>query len=403
MKKAIVVSIDGLGTNMVGAYGNSLCPTPNMNSLAARSIVLDQFWADSTNSLEVLTSLWSGTHNLNRHYTDYSDWAQWIGQALLVTDDKRVLESPSANLFERVLLVEHQDLMEETEFEELLEAAMGAWVAETNMFPMLWIHSRGLRGAWDAPYDYRRIMCDEEDPEPPTDVKPITFSVNKTTDPDDVFGVACAIVGQIVVIDQALGELLGTLKELNFAKDTLVGLIGVSGYPLGEHGMVGGESGHLYAEALHSPCLFRLGDDLPVGVRFPTIMQPNEIGDWIVKWLVSESNEESKKSIQISLFDESIDTPDRIGAAIATGDSEHFVVTPAWSCRITEGTSTTPNQTELFAKPDDRWEQNEVSVRATAVVEKMLALREKLLTAYSSDEDTRPVNWLDEDLIKPVR
>jgi hypothetical protein len=132
-------------------------------------------------------------------------------------------------------------------------------------------------------------------------------------------------------------------------------------------------------------------------------MQPNEIGDWIVKWLVSESNEESKKSIPISLFDESIDTPDRIGAAIATGDSEHFVVTPAWSCRITEGTSTTPNQTELFAKPDDRWEQNEVSVRATAVVEKMLALREKLLTAYSSDEDTRPVNWLDEDLIKPVR
>lgn len=403
MKKAILVSIDGLGTNMVGAYGNSLCPTPNMNSLAARSIVLDQFWADSTNSLEVLTSLWSGAHKLNRNYTDYSEWTQWIGQALLVTDDKRVLESPSANLFERVLLVEHQDLGEETEFEELLEAAMGAWVAESNMFSMLWIHSRGLRGAWDAPYDYRRIMCDEEDPEPPTDVTPITFSVNKSTDPDDVFGVACAIVGQVVVIDQALGELLGTLKELNLNKDTLVGLIGVSGYPLGEHGMVGGEAGHLYAEALHSPCLFRLGDDLHVGIRLPTIMQPNEIGEWIVKWLNSESNEESEESILMSLCDESIDTPNRIGAAIATGDREYFVVSPAWSCRITEGTSTTSDQTELYAKPDDRWEQNEVSIRATAVVEKMQALRDKLLAAHTSDEEIGPVNWLDEELVKPTR
>ncbi|XZE20957.1 hypothetical protein SH449x_000849 [Pirellulaceae bacterium SH449] len=403
MKKAILVSIDGLGTNMVGTYGNSLCPTPNMNALAARSIVLDQCWADSSNSLEVLTSLWSGTHKLNRESADYSEWIQWVGQGLLVTDDKRVLESPSANLFERVLLVDHQDLEDETEFEELLEAAMGAWVAESNMFSMLWIHSRGLRGVWDAPYDYRRIMCDEDDPEPPTDVTPITFSVNKSTDPDDVFGVACAIVGQVVVIDQALGELLGTLKELNLTKDTLFGLIGVSGYPLGEHGMVGGEAGRLYAEALQSPCIFRLGDSLPVGIRFPTIMQPNEIGDWIVKWLNSDPSEESEELIFASLCDESIDTMDRIGAAIAIAANECYVISPAWSCRITEGTANTQGGAELFAKPDDRWEQNEVSIRATAVVEKMHALRDKLVQAHTSGEEPGPVNWLDEELIKPTR
>jgi hypothetical protein len=403
MKKAIILSIDGLGTNLVGAYGNSLCPTPNMNTLASKSICLDQFWADASDPISVLASLWSGTHCLNRDYDYFSDWTQWIRQAVLVTDDKRLVESAAANLFERVLFVEHQNIEEGTEFEELLEAALGAWVAESQMFSMLWIHSRGLRGTWDAPYSYRKIMCDEEDPEPPQDVDPISFPVNSSTDPDEIFGVSCALVGQVVVMDQAIGELLGTIRELNQENDTLVGLIGVSGYPLGEHGMVGGESGALHAESLHCPCLFRFGEEMPVGIRLPTIMQPHEIGEWVVTWLNVETAEQDDVRPLDALYDESIDTPNRIGAAIAVAENEWFVASPAWSCRITNAADGAQPKVELYAKPDDRWEQNEISVRATAVVEKMQALRDKLLVAHTSPNNSEPVNWLDDDLIKPSR
>lgn len=403
MKKAIILSIDGLGTNLVGAYGNSLCPTPNMNTLAAKSICLDQFWADSSDPLTVLASLWTGTHALNRDFDCFSDWTQWIRQGVLVTDDKRLVESAAANVFERVIFVDHDSLDEGTEFEELVEAALGAWVAESQMFSLLWIHSRGLRGAWDAPYNYRKIMCDDEDPEPPEDIAPISFSVDKSTDPDDIFGVSCAVVGQVVVIDQAIGELLGTIRELKQDKETLVGLVGVSGYPLGEHGMVGGESGALYAETLHCPCMFRLGEELPVGLRLPTIMQPHEIGDWVVSWLNIEIADQGESTMLDHLCDESIDTPSRIGAAIAIADNEWFVASPAWSCRIQSQTDSSPPKVELYAKPDDRWEQNEVSIRATSVTEKMLALRDKLLLAHTTLPHSEPINWLDDDLVKPSR
>jgi hypothetical protein len=403
MKKAIILSIDGLGTNLVGAYGNSLCPTPNMNTLAAKSICLDQFWADASDPLSVLASLWTGTHVLNRDYDYFSNWTQWVRQGVLVTDDKGLVESNAANVFERVIFVEHLGLDEGTEFEELLEAALGAWVAESQMFSLLWIHSRGLRGTWDAPYNYRKIMCDEEDPEPPQDVDPISFAVDDSTDPDEIFGVSCAVVGQVVVMDQAIGELLGTIRELKQENETLVGLIGVSGYPLGEHGMVGGESGALYAETLHCPCMFRFGEEMPVGLRLPTIMQPHEIGDWVVTWLNTElaSNEDS--TVLDQLCDESIDTPNRIGAAIAIAENECFIASPAWSCRIQSQLDGSPSKVELYAKPDDRWEQNEISIRATSVVEKMQALRDKLLLAHTSQNQSEPINWLDADLIKPTR
>ncbi|MCU0710701.1 MAG: hypothetical protein MUC43_01485 [Pirellula sp.] len=403
MKKAIILSIDGLGTNLVGAYGNSLCPTPNMNTLASRSICLDQFWADSSDPHVVLASLWTGTHALNRDYDCFSEWTEWIKQGVLVTDDKNLVESTAANLFERVLLVEHQGTDEGTEFEELLEAALGAWVAESQMFSMLWIHSRGLRGPWDAPYSYRKIMCDEEDPEPPQDIVPISFAVHASTDPDEIFGVSCAVVGQVVVMDQAIGELLGTIRELSQENDTLVGLIGVSGYPLGEHGMVGGESPALYAESLHCPCLFRFGVDMPVGVRLPTIMQPHEMGDWLAMWLNAEIENPIDQVDLTMLCDETIDTPNRIGAAIAVSENEDFVAAPAWSCRFTTPPNGSQPQAELFAKPDDRWEQNEISIRATAIVEKMQALRDKLVSAHSSPSNAEPVNWLDDDLVKPSR
>ena len=403
MKKAIILSIDGLGTNLVGAYGNSLCPTPNMNTLASRAICLDQFWADTSDPISVLASLWTGTHLLSRDYDFFSEWTQWIRQGLLVTDDKRLVESAAANVFERVLFVEHQSIEDGTEFEELLEAALGAWVAESQMFSLLWIHSRGLRGVWDAPYNYRKIMCDEEDPEPPQDIDPISFAVNASTDPDEIFGVSCAVVGQVVVIDQAIGELLGTIRELNQENDTLVGLIGVSGYPLGEHGMVGGESGALHAESLHCPCMFRFGDEMPVGIRLPTIMQPHEIGEWVVTWLNTELSDQIDKTSLEALYDESIDTPNRIGAAIAVAENEYFVASPAWSCRIKTDADSSQSKAELYAKPDDRWEQNEISIRATAIVEKMQALRDKLVVAHTSPTNSEPVNWLDDDLIKPAR
>ena len=100
------------------------------------------------------------------------------------------------------------------------------------------------------------------------------------------------------------------------------------------------------------------------------------------------------------MLDLPIDSDVRVGAAIAMGTNEYHVTTPSWSCRFFE-VEENKNQAQLYAKPDDRWEQNEVSQRATVMVDKMTALRDLLIKTYRESNGTLgTINWVDDSLIQ---
>jgi hypothetical protein len=457
---ALFLSIDGLGTNLVGAYGNSVAPTPHLDALASKGIVLDQFWADSIRGDRTLQSLWTSLHSVTRdlsgeegelptledpHQT-YSLWREQIARGLLITDDRDLAASSAVDCFDRVLLVEHEQEREDehedeheheheherededehehehehedeqegegegeehyvapTEFERLIEAAIGTWSECTAEHPLLWIHFKGLRGAWDAPYEYREMLCDEGDPTPPEDTTPMELSVDHLTDPDDVFGISCAVGGQVIAMDQVIGEMIQSLREANLLSSCMVGIVGVAGYSLGEHGYVGGNTQNLYAESLHIPCLILPGEMLPLGGRQGTIMQPHDMGEWLEDWFRGEQDADSLSQFLDSLLNSRFDGETRIGAAVACENHQEYVCSPAWSCRL-ERIPGYQEKTELFAKPDDRWEQNEIASRAIPVVDKMNVLKSKLLEHYRSPQsDRQPLNWLDEELIHPMR
>ena len=395
------LSIEGLGTNLVGAYGNSVCPTPSMDKLSSQSVVLDQLWADSTSPSEVLLSWWTGQHRLqqNQPIAGYCRWREVLAGSLLVTDCPTVAEQ-EMEVFDRILLVEEESDDTQKQFERLVEAAVGEWTDHVAEYPVLWIHSKGLSGRWDAPYEYRMVMCDEGDPEPPEGVEPMELVVTDSTDPDEVFQIACAVGGQVISMDQTMGELADSIREMNLESECLLAITGVCGYPLGEHGRVGGSERQLYAETLHVPCFLRFGDLLPLGVRIPEILQPHEVGSLLNWWFNEEENRESDSECLEKMLDLPIDSEVRVGAAIAIGNNQTHVTTPSWSCRFSE-TPENKNHAQLFAKPDDRWEQNEVSQRATVMVDKMTALRDLLIKTYrESNDPPSTINWVDDSLIQ---
>jgi hypothetical protein len=119
--------------------------------------------------------------------------------------------------------------------------------------------------------------------------------------------------------------------------------------------------------------------------------------DW---WFNEEENRASDSECLEKMLDLPIDSEVRIGAAIAVGNNETHVTTPSWSCRFSE-TPENKSHAQLFAKPDDRWEQNEVSQRATVMVDKMTALRDLLIKTYRESNDTpSTINWVDDSLIQ---
>ena len=410
----VVVTVEGLGTNLVGCYGGAIGPTKNLDSFACRSIVFDQFWADTYRPIDILESMWTGNHFASRGDDPFAKTDALFDQAMLITDSIEIIEESTRGDFGSVLLVDAQavDAAEDDQAQitRLFEAALGQWATQRDEYPILWIHSRGLNGDWDAPYEYRCVMCDEGDPEPPFDTTPGQLKITEETDPDEVFGHACAMGGQSMVLDEAWSMIEEILGELGIADECLQVLSGVQGYPIGEHGWVGHGAGALYAETLHLPLVIRPGNQLDVGVRVPFIVQPNSILKTIAGWLGVNDKVATPESMCTDMVSEIEPLPaehwrTKNQLAYSCYKGQVHVAVPAWSCRWSAGESlegTDTKRVELFATPDDRWQQNEVSQRAHAIVEELTEHRDEWLRYYVEQESVERTP-LSSELTHPIR
>ncbi len=417
-RAAILVTIEGLGTNLVGCYGAAICPTPNWNRLASHAVVFDQFWADSIDVVEVLTSMISGTHALTRRSSGTVNQDSILNApALIVTDDEKVASQLSP--YAEVVFVDPIQTSEDvTLFERLISLAMESWLTRFESTPVLWIHSRGLAGTWDAPYSLRELMCDEGDPDPPRASVPDSIWVDKQTDPDEVFGWVCGAGGQAISIDGAWALLTDAMEELGIDDSCLVTLAGVNGFPFGEHGRLGfgtvtsrdGASidHQLYAERLHLPLIMKPGNRLPLGDRNSIILQPCELAFFINRWMNGQELIPSQgpsanmaTSNDTRMLSDNLATQARFLSAIAIYKDEEHLVVPSWSCRWNESL-------ELFATPEDRWEQNDISMRASDVCEFMEAIRVAWRSAALGDQECKDkleqmLLSMDHQLVSSVR
>ena len=460
---AVIVTVEGLGTNLVGCYGGAIAPTKNLDSFACRSIVYDQFWADTFRPVDILESMWTGSHFSAREANSESTRAleTILERALLITDSVELIEEGAAEGFGSVLLIESEvsqpsegaevefddsqvdtgdfasEEHEESESEEehpqftrLFQAALGKWAMQIDEFPILWIHSRGLNGTWDAPYEYRCVMCDEGDPEPPFDMIPAQLKITDATDPDEVFGLSCSLGAQSMGLDDAWALVEEVLEKLGIAGDCLQILAGVQGYPIGEHGFVGQIAESLYAETLHLPLIVRPGDELKVGIRVPFMVQPNSVLKTIENWLDSgaDAAESTYDKVRTNLVLETDALPAeswplKNQVAFSCYQGQVHLAVPAWSCRWSEQLSSNSDEVqrvELFATPEDRWQQNEVSQRAHSIVEELTLHRDEWLSRCrsidlcQSDESTldssssaenHAIEWqpLSSELTHPIR
>lgn len=228
----------------------------------------------------------------------------------------------------------------------------------------------------------------------------MSLKITQKTDPDEVFQISCAVGGQMMAYDQAIGECFDMLQKLNDDEQCLFAVLGTNGYPLGEHGEVGHLSRQLYSESLHVPCILHTGSVLPLGIRISINLQPHQVGNLLNDWFTESIDSQDLYDRLLEAFNAEVDGESPLGNAIAVEGQRSYLCCPAWSLHSRRDDSE-QEAFELFAKPDDRWEQNDISTRAPIVLEKMCVLRDKLKNYYSSDISVRqPVNWIDEDLTK---
>ncbi len=227
---------------------------------------------------------------------------------------------------------------------------------------LLWCHLSGLGTIWDAPMDLARAYWEPGDPEPLDTVEVPNRMLAEDHDPDEVLAIEQAYSGQISLLDTCLGACFDVLDEGPLARETLLTLTSPRGFPLGEHGRLGPCDEAIYAELVHVPMILRFPDRLGAAARSSELVTPADLWATLLDWWQVADVPPSPVATGLIPIIRGDVTRARDRLCLLGGDSQRAIRTPAWYLRMADGA-------ELFAKPDDRWEVNDVADRCREVVD----------------------------------
>lgn len=346
---ALVIAVDGLRASAWGAYGNTAFPTPLFDELASRALMVEWLLAKSP--------------TLADFYRDACPQLKSPTRRWLITDDPTIAEQ--AGQFDEVMHVERManqsaEQSEETHatrfFARVVEQ-FAAWqkdAAEHQADSLLWVHFSGLCGPWDAPLELRAHMMDEEDPLPPEFVDPPT-NLQGIDDPDELLQFRVAYAAQVSVLELCV---VGAVEafEVLAGSEKLAMILGSRGFSLGEHGCVGNDCGTLYSEQLHLPCLILTQESLAPLPRVIGFAQPEDVAATLRDWFRTSSSE--GMSLLPALGGMPLTLRDLVKAS---NNGQQMRRSPAWMLIRGE-------HSELYAKPDDRWEANDIASRCPEII-----------------------------------
>ncbi len=383
---AIWLTVDRLHIGFLGPYGNAWIETPTLNALASRAVVFDRFY---------VSSLKEGS--AARTFAVQPDFRLGFLEGLhesgvstlLLTDDPELFQA--GDLFGERFLIDIPERVhpvrdrEQTHFFRMIaELVALAERHENNRF-FLWTHLSGLGKTWDCPPAYRERYREEDDPAPHGGATPPFLDCRRLreeeVDPDEIQSIVETYAGMISLFDESLGGLLESLEEKE--RKTLFLLHSMRGIPMGEHRVAGSfadpqeEASHGYSEMTHLPLFLRFPDTAGSACRSSALACLDAIPATLSEWFQVDGYPDGNPGVLPhaeqpaprfqSLLPVASGEKEMLCDALSI--DETVLVTPDWLlCR---GAS---DAVELYKKPDDRWEVNDVARRCREIVEELSPL-----------------------------
>ena len=231
---------------------------------------------------------------------------------------------------------------------------------------ILWLHSKGLSGSWDAPYDLRCQFAADEDPEPPEFVTPPQAETDADgLDPDELLGYQQSCAAQIVLLDRFLGILLDRLDSIPDSDKPFFVLTSTRGFPLGINRFVGQPEKSLYDDATQVPLLARWPDQKYAMQRNQSLVYSSVVGSLLTEWFGLEMNSENQW-IESPLAERQREF------IFSVAENRSSLRTHGWKLIRDD------EQDQLFVKPDDRWDLNDVIRKCRNVGEELSELAETI-------------------------
>ena len=331
-------------------------------------------------------------------------------------DETRALWKSRWEQFLRNRAVLETDRVENTGVARTVQTAID-WLerrgGESDPF-VLWLDLFTPHGPWDPPQPYRdqyvtvepdefeageegdlidgRVDDDEE-----IDIEDVAAlidvpagAVGDVLSEAELFRLRRTYAGSVTLADHCLGELFEAMRRLGRMDDTLLVFTSDQGEPLGEHGFVRRFRPWLYEELIHTPLIIRM----PGGqVRRRPAPGPGADGRPVADHRRRRSGYRRSCGDEGPLHGHDLlplirgeQTKVRDYACMGMDVAEFAIRTHLWHLIVpVENDPDEPRTAELFRKPEDRWDQNNVIEQNIEVAEHLeLALR-RFIEAIKGD------------------
>ena len=294
------------------------------------------------------------------------------------------------------------DRAEGTTTARVVREAM-AWVDRRASQPaepfLLWIDLFAPHGPWDPPQPYRDqyaaedpdefeagdegdlVEDDEDGPETLEEVRALidvpAGAVGDVLDEAELLRLRRTYAGAVTFLDAQLGELFAHLKQAGRLDDSLLIFTSDQGEPLGEHGFVRRFRPWLYEELIHTPLILRLPGGEAGGSREPALVQTVDLLPTTLAALGLPPDEGAHGHDLLPLI-RGGRAKVRDYACLGMDAEEYAIRTPDWHLilPVEPDEEDPPRGVELYRKPEDRWDQDDVAAAHPEVAEHLeLTLR----------------------------
>jgi arylsulfatase A-like enzyme len=374
--KALVIVAGGLHLGYVGCYGNDWIETPALDDLAAAGIVFDQHYSDHPDAIGARRSWRTGhfTFPLPDEIAPPMSTVDLVAllrehrvATSLIIDGSRPHVADFAVGWDEVEFVAPEG--EGTPMERTLEAALAALdrCAALDHW-LIWVELATLRPPWDLPEDYvARYFQDEETDKNESakgSLSPLPDpSLGKLDAGDEVtfMRLQRTYAAAVTYLDTGLGLLIEELDRRGLMAEALLIVTSDHGLPLGEHGVVGLARPWLHDELIHVPVIIHLPEKERAGRRITALTQALDL----CPTLLDAFGVLLPRTHGHSLLTLAREKGEHVRAFACCGLRRGEEL--EWSLRTSEWAFLLPLRTEvrdaprlaqLYVKPDDRWEVN---------------------------------------------
>ena len=410
--KAIVVIVRGLQAGALGGYGNPWIFTPALDALAADGIVFDQHFADNAAPAGARRAWRTGRYRFptgtqTAHTGQQPDLLQQLQQrqvhTCLIVDDSRASPSEFTSGWDQVQRVWAAE--EEMPLDAVLEVvgtALERLERQDNW--MLWIDLATLLPPWRVPIEYQEAYFSEQADEDEGDddesdedeemaagksLTPLTeISEGRMEVADDHFylSVQTSYAAAVSYLDTGIGQLLQALAGLEGGDEVLLIVTTDCGQNLGEHGIVGMCRPWLHDELIHLPLILRLPGAAEAGRRVSALTQSVDLAPTLADWFQVPMEQVDGRSL-VPLARGAVESIRPYAcAALMVGESiEYAIRTPEWAflLPIKASAEDVERAPQLYVKPDDRWEVNNVLQHHLELAEQLEKTLREFVTATS--------------------